>query len=148
MTISFISLVESINKAYRLIKPRREDLDIFKANFTKLLGHIDEKETEENVKGHLADFLKSTYYDPNHLIATKGRADLVIHLEKEAKSHVGVLFEVKKPSNKLDMVTKDNLNTKAMHELILYFLRERVNHKNISLTHLVITNIYEWFVFF
>jgi adenine-specific DNA-methyltransferase len=147
MTISFISLVESINKAYRLIKPRREDLDIFKANFTKLLGHIDEKETEENVKGHLADFLKSTYYDPNHLIATKGRADLVIHLEKEAKSHVGVLFEVKKPSNKLDMVTKDNLNTKAMHELILYFLRERVNHKNISLTHLVITNIYEWFVF-
>ncbi|MGZ3811850.1 MAG: DUF7149 domain-containing protein [Mucilaginibacter sp.] len=147
MTISFISLVESINKAYRLIKPRREDLDIFKANFTKLLGHIDEKETEENVKGHLADFLKSTYYDGNHLIATKGRADLVIHLEKEAKSHVGVLFEVKKPSNKHDMVTKDNLNAKAMHELILYFLRERVNHKNISLTYLVITNIYEWFVF-
>src|SRR5690606_35349711 len=48
---------------------------------------------------------------------------------------------------KLDMVTKENLNAKAMHELILYFLRERVNHKNISLTHLVITNIYEWFVF-
>ena len=147
MTISFISLFESINKAYRLIKPRREDLDIFKANFSKLLGHIDEKESEENVKGHLADFLKSTYYDPNHLIATKGRADLVIHLEKEAKSDVGVLFEVKKPSNKHDMVTTDNLNAKAMHELILYFLRERVNHKNISLTHLVITNIYEWFVF-
>ena len=147
MTISFISLVESINKAYRLIKPRREELDVFKANFTKLLGHIDEKETEENVKGHLANFLKSTYYDPDHLIATKGRADLVIHLEKEAKSHVGVLFEVKKPSNKQDMITKENLNAKAMHELILYFLRERVNHKNISLTHLVITNIYEWFVF-
>jgi adenine-specific DNA-methyltransferase len=147
MTISFISLVESINKAYRLIKPRREDLDFFKVNFSKLLERIDEKESEENVKGHLADFLKSTYYDPNHLIATKGRADLVIHLEKDAKSHVGVLLEVKKPSNKHDMVTKDNLNAKAMHELILYFLRERVNHKNISLTHLVITNIYEWFVF-
>lgn len=46
MTISFISLVESINKAYRLIKPRREDLDVFQANFIKLLGHINEKESE------------------------------------------------------------------------------------------------------
>ncbi|MEO8171462.1 MAG: Eco57I restriction-modification methylase domain-containing protein [Sediminibacterium sp.] len=45
------------------------------------------------------------------------------------------------------MVTVGDLNKKAMHELILYFLRERLNHKNISLTRLVITNIYEWFVF-
>ncbi|MBS7565390.1 class I SAM-dependent DNA methyltransferase, partial [Mucilaginibacter sp. Bleaf8] len=147
MTISFITLIQSLNKAYRLIKPRREDLDIFKVNFNKLLSRIDERETEENVKGHLADFLRSTYYGDNQLIATKERADLVIHLEKDAKSPVGVLFEVKKPTNKADMVTKDNLNAKAMHELILYFLRERVNHKNISLTHLVITNIYEWYVF-
>ncbi|GAB2686712.1 TaqI-like C-terminal specificity domain-containing protein [Mucilaginibacter koreensis] len=147
MTISFITLVQSLNKAYRLIKPRREDLDEFKSNFLKLLSRIDEKESEENVKGHLADFLKSTYYKDNHLIATKERADLVIHLDKDAKSPVGVLFEVKKPGNKADMITKDNLNAKAMHELILYFLRERFNNKNISLTHLVITNIYEWFVF-
>ncbi|WP_448701705.1 Eco57I restriction-modification methylase domain-containing protein [Mucilaginibacter sp. AW1-3] len=147
MTISPISLIDSIDKAFRLVKPGRTDLDTFKANLQKLLSRIDEKESEENVKGHLADFLKQTYYDPNHLIATKGRADLVIHLEKEAKSHVGVLFEVKKPSNKADMITKNNLNAKAMHELILYFFRERVTNKNISLTHLVITNIYEWFVF-
>jgi hypothetical protein len=60
--------------------------------FKKQSPLIDEKESEENIKGHL--------------IATKGRADLVIHLEKEAKSNVGVFFEVKKPSNKLDMVTK------------------------------------------
>ena len=45
------------------------------------------------------------------------------------------------------MVTQTNLNTKAMHELILYFLRERTQGKNNSLTHLVITNIYEWFIF-
>lgn len=34
-----------------------------------------------------------------------------------------------------------------MHELILYFLQERFTHKNNSLTHLVITNVYEWYVF-
>jgi adenine-specific DNA-methyltransferase len=147
MTINAISLIQSIDKSFRLIKPSREDLDKFKANLEKLLSRIDEKESEENVKGHLASFLKETYYDPNYLIATKGRADLVIHLEKDAKSQVGVLFEVKKPTNKADMVTKDNLNAKAMHELILYFFRERITNKNISITHLVITNIYEWFVF-
>ncbi|HXI00179.1 MAG TPA: TaqI-like C-terminal specificity domain-containing protein [Sphingobacteriaceae bacterium] len=147
MTISFIALKDSLNKAFRLIKPRRKDLDTFKANFQRLLSHIDEKETEENVKIHLLDFLKNTYYHPNHLIATKGRTDFVIHIGKDAQTPAGVLFEVKKPSNKAEMVTKTNLNTKAMHELILYFLRERLNNKNTSLTHLVITNIYEWFVF-
>lgn len=147
MTISPISLIDSLDKSFRLVKPGRDDLNKFKTNLQKLLSRIDENESEENVKGHLADFLKQTYYDPNHLIATKGRADLVIHLEKEAKSQVGVLFEVKKPTNKVDMITKNNLNAKAMHELILYFFRERITNKNISLTHLVITNIYEWFVF-
>ena len=103
MTISFISLVQSINKAYRLVKPQREQLDIFKANLTTLLGRIDERESEENVKGHLADFLKATYYGNDYLIATEDRADLVIHLDKDARSPVGVLFEVKKPTNKADM---------------------------------------------
>jgi adenine-specific DNA-methyltransferase len=60
-----------------------------------LLDRIDERESEENVKCHLADFLRSTYYNGNHLIATKERADLVIHLDKVEKSPVGVLFEVK-----------------------------------------------------
>src|SRR5690606_39451060 len=58
-----------------------------------------------------------------------------------------LLFDEKKQSNKAEKVTKENLNMRAMHELILYFLRDRINNKNLSLTTLVITNIYEWFVF-
>src|SRR6266567_6006745 len=129
MTISSTDLIYSINKAYRLLKPRRVDLNMFKKNLLDLLGHIDEKESEENVKIHLMDFLKNTFYNPDYLVATKGRTDFVIHLGKDAGSSAGVLFEVKKPSNKADMVSKSNLNTKAMHELILYFLRERLNNK-------------------
>nr|WP_181127800.1 TaqI-like C-terminal specificity domain-containing protein [Parapedobacter indicus] len=93
------------------------------------------------------DFLKNTFYHPDFLVSIKDRADFVIHLDKTSQSPVGVLFEVKKPSNKAEMVTKENLNMRAMHELILYFLRDRINNKNLSLTTLVITNIYEWFVF-
>jgi adenine-specific DNA-methyltransferase len=147
MTISISELTASLNKAYRLISPRRVDLDRFKKNLTLLLNLIDEKESEENVKIHLMDFLKNTYYNPDHLIATKGKTDFVIHLGKDSTAAAGVLFEVKRPNNKADMVTQTNLNTKAMHELILYYLRERTKDKNNSLTHLVITNIYEWYIF-
>jgi len=45
------------------------------------------------------------------------------------------------------MPTKDNLNRKGMHELLLYFLRERVTKKNFEIKHIVITNLYEWFIF-
>ena len=147
MKLHEISLKKSLNKAYRLVKPRRPDIEVFKENFIKLLGQIDEKESEENVKIHLMDFLKDTWYKQDHLVATKGRTDFVIHTGKDAKAPSGVLFEVKRPTNKGDMVTRQNLNAKAMHELILYYLRERVNEKNIDIRHLVITNIYEWFIF-
>lgn len=147
MKLQEISLKKSLNKAYRLIKPKRPDIELFKGNLIKLLGQIDEKESEENVKIHLMDFLKETWYKQDYLVATKGRTDFVIHTGKEAKAPSGVLFEVKRPTNKGDMVTRQNLNAKAMHELILYYLRERVNEKNIDIRHLVITNIYEWFIF-
>jgi len=147
MTINISELTASIDKAYRLISPKRVDLDRFKKNLKLLLSLIDEKESEENVKIHLMDFFKNTFYNPDYLVATKGKTDFVIHLGKEATTSAGVLFEVKRPNNKLDMVTQSNLNTKAMHELILYYLRERSKDKNNSLTHLVITNIYEWYIF-
>lgn len=147
MILQEISLKKSLNKAYRLVKPKRPDIELFKGNLIKLLGQIDEKESEENVKIHLMDFLKDTWYKQDYLVATKGRTDFVIHTGKDAKAPSGVLFEVKRPTNKADMITRQNLNAKAMHELILYYLRERINEKNIDIRQLVITNIYEWFIF-
>jgi hypothetical protein len=34
-----------------------------------------------------------------------------------------------------------------MQELVLYYLRERITHKNIHIKHLIATNINEWFIF-
>lgn len=123
MKLKQLTLKQSLNKAYRLIKPDRADIEKFKANFKLLLGHINPQESEENLKGHVMDFLKNTYFSPNYHIATKGRSDFVIHTSKDATHPAGVLFEAKKPSNH-EMVTLSNLNTKAMHEIILYYLRE------------------------
>ncbi|GAB2532512.1 DUF7149 domain-containing protein [Rufibacter soli] len=147
MNLSTLTIKQSLNKAYRLLKPKRNDIERFKQNLIGLLGQIDEKETEENVKIHLMDFLKNTWYSPDFLVATKGKTDFVLHTGKDAKSPSGVLFEVKRPSNKGDMVTQKDLNKKALQELVLYYLRERHDGHNTDLRHLVITNIYEWFVF-
>jgi hypothetical protein len=146
MTLKKLSLKQSLNDAYRLIKPERADIEKFKSNFKLLLSHINPKESEENMKGLMMDFLKNTYYNPNYHIVTKGRTDFVIHTGKDATHPAGVLFEAKKPSNP-EMVTLSNLNTKAMHEIILYYLRERIEHHNNDIKYIVITNIYEWFMF-
>jgi hypothetical protein len=125
-----LTVKQSLNKAYRLIKPERADIERFKANFRLLLSRINPKESEENLKGHVIDFLKNTYYTPAFHIATKGRTDFVIHTGKDTTHSAGVLFEAKKPSNN-EMSTLSDLNRKATHELILYY---RENTLNITTT--------------
>lgn len=71
----------------------------------------------------------------------------MIHNGKNAKSPVAVLIEAKSPTNKTEMVSEKNLNVKSFQELVLYYQRERKTGKNFELRHLVVTNVYEWFVF-
>jgi adenine-specific DNA-methyltransferase len=138
---------KALNKAFLKIKPNRTGIELFKQNLILLLDSIKEKESEEFHKNLISDFLKNTYYSPNHFINTKGRNDLVIHIGKEAKSNVGVIIEAKSPSNKAEMLSQKNLNSKALQELVLYFLRERISHKNLEVKHLVATNLNEWYIF-
>ncbi|MBD2145197.1 TaqI-like C-terminal specificity domain-containing protein [Sphaerospermopsis sp. FACHB-1194] len=138
---------ESLNKAFLKVKPNRNDIENFKKNLQNLIDKINESESEEFHKNLIGDFLKNTYYSNNHFINTKGRNDLVIHNGKDAKTTVGVILEFKKPTNKSEMLKVDNLNTKALQELVLYFLRERLTAKNLEIKYLIATNIYEWFIF-
>jgi len=138
---------KALNKAYLKVKPLRTQIEVFKANLIALLDGLDESESEEHVKNDLGDFLKNTFYQPKFYLNTKERTDLVIHNGPDSKSLAGVMIEAKKPSNKAEMITSDDLNKKAFHELILYYLRERISNHNLEIKHLVATNIFEWFVF-
>jgi very-short-patch-repair endonuclease len=138
---------KALNKAFLKVKPNRTEIEGFKANLIQLLDRTNDTESEEFHKNLVIDFLKKTYYDPNHFINTKGRNDLVIHNGDKAKSTVGVIIEAKKPTNKSEMVTTDKLNAKAFQELVLYYLRERITQNNLETKHLIITNINEWFIF-
>jgi SAM-dependent methyltransferase len=147
MQLKALKPADSLEKTYRLQPTTREQVEQFKTHFTRLLGHINEKESEENIKDHLMDFLKGVYYGDAHVVAPKGKTDFVIHLGKDATTQAGVLFEVKRPANKGEMITRQNLNAKAFHELLLYYFQERERAKNSDIRHCVITNVYEWFVF-
>lgn len=138
---------KALNKAFLKIKPNRTCIELFKQNLILLLDSIKDKESEEFHKNLISDFLKNTYYSPNHFINTKGRNDLVIHIGKEAKSNVGVIIEAKSPSNKAEMLSQKNINSKALQEMVLYYLRERISNKNLDVKHLVVTNLNEWFIF-
>lgn len=138
---------KALNKAFLKIKPNRSGIELFKQNLILLLDSIKEKESEEFHKNLISDFLKNTYYSPNHFINTKGRNDLVIHIGKEAKSNVGVIIEAKSPSNKTEMISQKNINSKALQEMVLYFLRERITHKNLEVKNVVATNVNEWYIF-
>ena len=64
--------------------------------------------------------------------------DLAIRLDKTIKSNIGLLIEVKSTTNKGEMISNDNLNRKALQELLLYYLKERVNKKNNDIKSLLI----------
>jgi tRNA1(Val) A37 N6-methylase TrmN6 len=138
---------KALNKAFLKLKPNRSEIEIFKTNLIQLLDRINDKESEEFHKNLVSDFLKKTYYEPNHFINTKGRTDLVIHNGNKASSTVGVIVETKKPTNKSEMLTQERINVKAFQEMVLYYLRERITLKNLEIRYLIATNINEWFVF-
>jgi adenine-specific DNA-methyltransferase len=147
MEIKELKPRKALNKAFLKVKPNRTEIEGFKTNLIQLLDRTNDTESEEFHKNLVIDFLKKTYYDPNHFINTKGRNDLVIHNGNNASSTVGVIIEAKKPTNKTEMITTRKLNAKAFQELVLYYLRERISHKNLEVKHLVATNINEWFIF-
>ena len=147
MKLSVKTPKQSLNRAFLKQRPLRSEIDHFKDNLIKLLGKIDEIEREENQKTHVRDFLRDTYYKETNEINTKDTKDLVIHIGKSNKDKVGVILEAKRPSNKAEMITAAKPNTKAFQELVLYYLRERVEEKNNDIKFLVATNINEWFIF-
>jgi adenine-specific DNA-methyltransferase len=136
----------SLNAAFLKVRPMRSEVDTFKANLINLIDKIDETEREDNQKTHVRDFLVNTYYKGKNEVNTKGNIDLVIHTASTNKSSVGVIIEAKRPSNKSEWISADKPNGKALQELVLYYLRERIDENNIDIKQLVLTNIYEWYI--
>jgi len=130
---------ESLNKAFRKVRPSRREMDSLRDGLQKMLRDVNPKESEEYHKTLLRDYLKGHDFG-EYFVGPKGRSDLVIHTGKTADSPVGVIIETKGPLNSSEMPRVENLNKKALQELLLYYLRERITNNNIDIKHLIATN--------
>ena len=150
MTYTPIPLEGFLSNAH---SPSIKELESFDTHKDNLLNALDKaeknKESEEHLKIIFMDFLKDSFnYERN----TKNLIDLSIYEDGIAK----VLFEVKKPSNKADFVspgggaptlpTLHNLECKAFHQSIRYFLCEHITRKNNNIKHIILTNTRDFYL--
>ena len=147
MNLKLLSPKQSLNKAYLKEKISRTDIEHFKSHFTALIDKINDKGDEEHLKSLIADFLKLTYYNQSqNQINPIGKNDLVIHTGKSPADPYGVILEVKSIANKPEMISEGKANVKAFHELVLYYLDERVGRNRNELKQLIVTSIYDWYI--
>ncbi len=147
MKLLLIYPARSLNKAYLKQSLKREQLELFKTNLSRLFERIRTDEHEEHLKNIVSDFLKDTWYKQTNEINTSGRTDLVIHNGTSSADTVAVIIETKKPSNKNEMITPERPNTKALHELLHYYMQERYIKGNQEIKRLIVCNIFEWYIF-
>ena len=143
-----INISQYVGHAYKGIQVSRSDLQRFCELLKVFFAERDVALQDEEYHKKLIDnLLTEAFYKDNHAINTNNPTDLVIFADARAKgSHPVVLFEVKMPDND-EMVRIDDLNRKALHELVLYYIREEKKNRNTDIKHLVITDGLKWFFF-
>ena len=135
-----------LNKAYLKQNVQQNDIQRFQDNIHALFERLNPNESEENQKNLVRDFLNKSYYETRYELNTAGREDLAIHRGKTSKDAVGVIIENKRIDSP-EMITETRPNVKALHELILYYFVEREVKKNIEVSHLIATDLHNWYVF-
>ncbi len=152
MQLSLLAPAKALDSTYKKELPRRDRVGRFAQQWQRLCERAAAAQlagqSEEHLKGLLKEFLLDTEY-AGFDINTKSyrglhEADLVI--QHAANHPVQVLFELKRPGSP-DMIAPDNLNRKALHEALTYYLWEREVNQNREIKHIVITDLQQWFVF-
>jgi len=157
MTPKLIPVKDAIRAALKKQSVSEPDFIRFRQSLSTYFTQLDEarKQTqgEEHTKKLFTDLLKGIHYsgDQFYLNTVNYRgligADLVIRKGKTAASPAQVLIEVKRPDNKVEMISPDQFEKKAFYELVLYYLFEKEHHNNHELKSLIITNGLQIYLF-
>jgi len=147
MKLEHIHIADSLNRAFRKQSLKRIDIELFKTELTKLFSYIDEAQDEDYHKNLIADFLKAVYYKDKFIVNVNKKQDLAIRTGNAVNDKVGIILEFKKPSQTREMISFEKPNAKAFQQLVLYYLRERIDNNNLSIKYLIATNFYEWYIF-
>lgn len=146
--MNLLPIASGISSNVKNTMPQLDEVKLFYKETVVYLEKLNnsKSESEEFIKNLIKDYLKNTFYS-RFMINTRGNADLAIYRGAIKESKVSILVETKSLTNRREMPTTENLNTKALQELILYFLRELLIEENDEIKNLIITNGFEWFIF-
>ena len=125
--MSAITIEEALKKHDRRLysqKLREDILSAFSSNLALYISKtetaVNNGETEEHLKNITNKFLETSFYhDEIYEINTEGSIDSSIKVNGEIR----VLIEAKNPKNKSEMVSEDEINVKALHEIVFYYLK-------------------------
>ena len=146
--MKILSFTNALSAAYLSSTPKAKELDNFNQALKTFIDKTNPNESEEHNKNLIPTFLQAfAYQDKKYEINTAGNIDLAISKE----GYVEVLIKVKRPNSKVvDMVRCDDMNRKALGELLLDYMQQ-VNPgenaiSNPCIKHCIITNNTEWFM--
>lgn len=136
------------HKSYISHKIERTDfvkyLQNLRVAYAQILEAVKTNATEENIKNIVVNFIKDTFYSDRKDIQINAFNNIDYAIKKN--DNIEVIMEFKKPSNKAEMITCDNLNKKALHEAIKYFYDEK--HKgNYHIKNIIISDGISYFIF-
>ncbi|NHA54835.1 class I SAM-dependent DNA methyltransferase [Helicobacter pylori] len=118
--------------------PSKEQLKAFETAFNAFLK-TDQRENEDHHKGAFSDLLKGVFeYKVNPI----KKIDSAILNEN---NKVEVIIEFKALKNSNEFIKKGDLNVKALHESLLYYLIERKGGNN-NLKRLILATIKELYI--
>ncbi|EGK8255447.1 class I SAM-dependent DNA methyltransferase [Campylobacter coli] len=95
------------------------------------------------VANALSKFFENLHFECEIKSIHKGNSGIDLALKKDKQ--IQVIIEAKLPHSK-DFFSPSKPNCKALHECILYYLRER-KALNSSLKHIIITDFYHFYIF-
>ncbi len=147
MPITILIPEKVLRKLHKKQSISEENLSNFKKNLQTFLEKIKDPNRENKQETDLRDFLNDAFYKEKHYINKKENADWVIYNDAHGKGKVAVIIEVKSTSAKTEMITDTEPNVKALHELVRYYLHERLDNNNHEIKHLIATNCHEWYIF-
>ncbi|QQW74156.1 DUF7149 domain-containing protein [Helicobacter pylori] len=118
--------------------PNKEQLKAFETAFNAFL-ETNPQENENHHNDAFNDLLKSVF---KYKVKPTKKIDSAILNEN---NEVEVIIEFKAIKNPNEFIKKGDLNVKAFHESLLYYLRERKGGNN-NLKHLILATIKELYI--
>ncbi|ECZ8626785.1 class I SAM-dependent DNA methyltransferase [Campylobacter coli] len=137
---------EFLNPYYR----KKPILEAELNEFTKALKDY-KTSLENNLKNNedslvanaLSKFFENLHFECEIKSIHKGNSGIDLALKKDKQ--IQVIIEAKLPHSK-EFFSQSKPNCKALHECILYYIRER-KALNSSLKHIIITDFYRFYIF-